>query len=302
MCFQWNTLYNYRAGNGAYKIPKMSLPLGSDGQTTLFKDARGYTDADIYDPVEAALSSGTLDASKIMVGGTPADMKPGKSDATYRLEGNHSMDPWNAAHLINVGELITTVDTDGNARWSFAPNKTLTPAMDGKLPEYFSPFDPDDPSTSLQPIAEADAPKELVAQVFPAKKDMGPYDGIGNPPVGGCDSKPGPADDTLYCAQTTSPSWIAYKWYKFSEQPVFARAKLTAEEKGYLQGRVETLHKMLNEGGKEAGKWIKERGPSEQLATVDTAQLVTPPKGLEVGYVPVVIYEGTQKPDGCGKK
>ena len=122
--FEWNTLYNYKSANGAYKIPKMSLPLGSDGQTTLFKDARGYTDADIYDPIEAALKAGTLDASKIMVGGTPADMKPGKTDATYRLEGNHSMDVWNEAHLINVGELITTVDTDGNARWTFAPNKS----------------------------------------------------------------------------------------------------------------------------------------------------------------------------------
>ena len=78
-----------------------------------FKDARGYTDKDIYDPLEEALQSGTLDASKIMAGGTPADMKPGKTDATYRLDGNHSMDPYNEAHLIHVGELITTVDTDG---------------------------------------------------------------------------------------------------------------------------------------------------------------------------------------------
>ena len=111
--FEWNTLYNYKAANGAYKIPKMSIPLGPDGQTTLFKDARGYSDADIYDPVEVALRSGNLDVSKIMAGGTPADMKPGKTDATYRLDGNHSMDPYNEAHLIHVGELITTVDAHG---------------------------------------------------------------------------------------------------------------------------------------------------------------------------------------------
>jgi hypothetical protein len=48
----------------------------------------------VYDPVEAALQSGNLDASKIMSGGAPADMKPGKTDATYRLDGNHSMDPY----------------------------------------------------------------------------------------------------------------------------------------------------------------------------------------------------------------
>ena len=298
--FEWNTLYNYKAANGAYKIPKMSLPLGKDGQTTLFKDARGYTDEDIYDPLEAALQSGSLDASQIMAGGTPADMKPGKTDATYRLDGNHSIDPYNDAHLIHVGELLTTVDADGNARWAFSPNKTLTPAMDGKLPEYFSPYDETDGS-GLQPISAADAPAELVAHEFPAKADMGAYDGLSHPPVGGCASAPGPADEKLYCAQTTSPSWIAFQWFKFVDQPAMARAKLSTAESAYLQKRVETLHTMLAKGGPSASKWIKERGAAEQLATVDGAQLVTPPKGMEVGYVPVVLYEGTAKPEGCSE-
>ena len=55
-----------------------------------------------------------------MAGGTPADMKPGKTDATYRLDGNHSMDPYNEAHLIHVGELITTVDADGEYSTPYA--------------------------------------------------------------------------------------------------------------------------------------------------------------------------------------
>ena len=105
--------------------------------------------------------------------------------------------------------------------------------------------------------------------------------------VGGCDSDPGPADDTLYCAQTTSPSWLAYKWYKFVDQPAMKRAKLSSTESQYLQGRVEKLHEMLNAGGEAASKWIKERGTSETLATVDKAQLVTPPQGLSNGFVPV---------------
>jgi len=105
--------------------------------------------------------------------------------------------------------------------------------------------------------------------------------------AGGCDSDPGPADDTLYCAQTTSPSWLAYKWYKFVDQPAMKRAKLSSTESQYLQGRVEKLHEMLNAGGEAASKWIKERGTSETLATVDKAQLVTPPQGLSNGFVPV---------------
>lgn len=170
--------------------------------------------------------------------------------------------------------------------------------MDGKLPEYFSPYNAVDGS-GLEPIAPADAPPELVAQKFSAKADMGPYDALSHPPAGGCASSPGPADDKLHCAQTTSPSWMAYRWYKFVDQPAMARAKLSSAESAYLQKRVERLHTMLAKGGRAAGKWIKERGAAEQLATVDTAQLVVPPRGMEIGYVPVVVYEGTAKPQGC---
>ena len=199
---------------------------------------------------------------------------------------------------VDVLEMYSNFGATGNARWAFAPNKTLTPAMDGKLPEYFSPYNAADGS-GLEPIAPADAPPELVAQKFPVKADMGPYDALSHPPAGGCASSPGPADDKLHCAQTTSPSWMAYRWYKFVDQPAMARAKLSTAESAYLQKRVERLHTMLAKGGRAAGKWIKERGAAEQLATVDTAQLVVPPQGMEIGYVPVVVYEGTGKPEGC---
>jgi len=77
----------------------MKVPLGEDGQTTLFKDARGYEDSDIYDPLEAALAAGVLDASKIMAGGTPIACVNGTEKAIYRLEGNHTINPFDLKHL-----------------------------------------------------------------------------------------------------------------------------------------------------------------------------------------------------------
>ena len=302
--FEWNTLYNFKdSDSGGYKVPAMALPLGPDGQTTLFKDARGYAADDVVTPLEEALAVGKLDPSKIMSGGTPMRCKNGTNNATYRLEGS---DP---AHLVTVGSLHTTVDgVDGTARWAFQPLPTprggaAAAAQDpttagkqgggeqGELPQYFS--------ANLEPMAAADAPAALAAAHFPQKKDMGPYDGLSTPPAGNCASSPGPADADLHCVQTTSPSWIGFRWYKFVEQPAFARAKLSATEAEYLQGRVEKLHAMLNSGGTEAGKWIKERGTPEQLATVDLAQLVTPPKGFEIGYVPIAVFEGVALPEGC---
>ena len=288
--FEWNTLYNFKdSDTGAYKVPSMALPLGPDGQTTLFKDARGFAADDVVTPLEEALASGMLDPSKIMNAGTPMSCRNGTANATYRLEGS------DAAHLVTVGSLHTTVDSiDGTARWAFQPLSSRAQGDgdgEGALPEYFS--------AKLSPMAASSAPANLVAAKFPQKKDMGPYDGLTSPPSGGCASTPGPADTNLHCVQTTSPSWIAYRWYKFVDQPAFQRAKLSPSEAEYLQGRVEKLHAMLNNGGTAAGKWIKERGPPEKLATTDTAQLVSPPKGMEVGYIPVAMYEGVAKPAGC---
>lgn len=34
-----------------------------------------------------------------------------------------------------------------------------------------------------------------------------------------CFDKPGPSDPKLYCRRTTDKRWLAYKWYRFVDQP-----------------------------------------------------------------------------------
>jgi len=65
-----------------------------------------------------------------------------------------------------------------------------------------------------------------------------------------------------------------------------------AEREG-IQKRVELLHR----------HWTKDREylappASGQLADLDPAVIVTPPKGLEIGYVPIVTR---QEPEGSSK-
>jgi len=94
----------------------------------------------------------------------------------------------------------------------------------------------------------------------------------------------------------TSKSWIAYKWYRFVDQPGLQRVGLTESQKQYMQARIELLHESLH--GED--QWIK---PGEAstigLAEVSGAQLVKPPRGMSKGYVPIALYEGTAKPKGC---
>jgi hypothetical protein len=81
-------------------------------------------------------------------------------------------------------------------------------------------------------------------------------------------------------------SVVTYHWYRFADQPALLHADLTKAEREAMQARVEKLHR----------KWTKDREylappASGKLAELDPAVVVTPPKGLEVGYVPIVTRQ-----------
>ena len=82
---------------------------------------------------------------------------------------------------------------------------------------------------------------------------------------------------------------ITYAWYRFVDQPSFQQYAWGAEKKAKLQALVEKIH----------ASWPINRNymapPSRgTLVTLDPALLVTPPKGMEVGYVPIVVRQVAQ--------
>lgn len=84
-------------------------------------------------------------------------------------------------------------------------------------------------------------------------------------------------------------SRLTYYWYRFADQPAMLNADLSAEEREEIQRRVELLH----------GRWHKDREflpppATGELAELDPALLVTPPAGLEIGYVPIVTRQEPQ--------
>ena len=79
---------------------------------------------------------------------------------------------------------------------------------------------------------------------------------------------------------------MTYYWYRFADQPAMLNADLTPEERELVQQRVEKLHRT----------WTKERNyltPPDigTLASIDPALILTPPKGLEIGYVPIATRQ-----------
>jgi hypothetical protein len=83
---------------------------------------------------------------------------------------------------------------------------------------------------------------------------------------------------------------VTYYWYRFADQPALLNADLTDSEREDLQARVEKLHR----------NWNKDRDylppPTiGTLAEIDPALIVTPPPGLEAGYVPIATRQAKKE-------
>lgn len=75
--------------------------------------------------------------------------------------------------------------------------------------------------------------------------------------------------------------------HRFADQPALLNADLTDAEREALQTRAEKLHRV----------WKRDREylppPAiGKLAELDPALIVTPPPGMESGYVPIVTRQG----------
>ncbi len=135
-------------------------------------------------------------------------------------------------------------------------------------------------------MAAADVPAEtrLRQQEFKLAQSGAPY----TSPNAGAWSQPGPKRGP-FTVKLTDGSVVTYYWYRFTDQPSFQQYHWSAEKKAKLQAFVEKLH----------ANWPIDRDymapPSHgELVTLDSALLVTPPPGLEVGYVPIVTGQKAQ--------
>jgi hypothetical protein len=87
-------------------------------------------------------------------------------------------------------------------------------------------------------------------------------------------------------ARLADGSTVTYYWYRFVDQPSFQQYDWSPAKKAKLQALVEKIHT----------NWPIDRdymAPLRygELVALDPALLVTPPKGLEIGYVPIATQQ-----------
>jgi hypothetical protein len=121
----------------------------------------------------------------------------------------------------------------------------------------------------------------LLGQEFKLAGNGAPY----TSPTTGAWSRPG-AKLGPFTVKLVDGSVVTYSWYRFVDQPSFQQYGWSEERKAKLQAFVEKIH----------ASWPIDRDymapPGRgSLARLDPALLVTPPKGLEAGYVPIVTRQ-----------
>ncbi len=245
------------------KLPKLQFPADAEGRATLVQDVTYYSKAALYDGFKAWRDGGPPVSGRM----------DGKGAFKPKLKTNTTRYDQAGKKIIGVERAFDTRIFDGNVwglQWT-----TNDLVANGLFPQYYRH---EGDQRVAVPAAAVPAETKLLTQEFKRAKMGVPY----TSPRTGAWTSPG-AKVGPFTARLIDGSVVTYSWYRFVDQPSFQQYRWSPEKKAKLQGLVEKLH----------AHWPSDRDymapPTRgKLVALDPALIVTPPPGLEVGYVPIV--------------
>ena len=276
------------------RLAPTQYPLGADGNSDLLHRLMVYNKSALWDKVEAWFKGGPPADGTIDLAGASMQKFQKGIRSNWSFDGGNI--PRDKRALLNITSYMDANVTDTatlRVRWGgeFVTRRETTTGSLVTLPEYYKLVKTgnDDKGqwiavsprevpaeTGLQNVDFSNTdPRTPVAYITPEDKGSGW-------------KTPGPVAGP-FTAKLGDGSTITYYWYRFADQPALLNADMSREEREEMQRRVELLHK----------NWTKDREylPAPmigKLAEIDPALIVTPPKGLEVGYVPIVTRQGIE--------
>ncbi|MGL4552840.1 MAG: hypothetical protein ACRC33_16815 [Gemmataceae bacterium] len=274
------------------RVAPVQFPAPAGADSPLIHRITAYRKAALWDGVKAWFDGGKPASGAIDPEAAAVHAFPGKGGATWQIYAPRT--PREKKVPVAWGSFATPVaidDTTYGYRWGRGVANA-----DGKggrvvtLPEYYR-LDEDKGKGRWVVVAAADVPAETgLAKVnFPRAAAAGSKPYVTPDEADSCWKKPGPAAGPFEAALGDG-SVATYYWYRFADQPALLNADLTDAEREAMQKRVELLHR----------NWAKDRDylpppRAGKLADLDPAVLVTPPKGMEVGYVPIVTRQESRR-------
>ena len=271
-------------GTAWTKIPELRFPVDASGRTTLVRDVALYSKAALYDAVLAWRRGGEAPKGAFAAAGT---VRP--KVATGRV--GYKQDE---REIDGIHELATpTIFDDGafGLQWK-------APSADGfaRFPQYFR----DGAAKQGEKDGEKDGKRVAVdASEVPEslglrEREFPPPNAKPEPysaePLAGAWAKPGPVAGP-FTAKLVDGSTVTYHWYRFIDQPVFAQCGFSDAERAALQSLIERMHRAWSIDGEYLAP-----PRAGTLASFDSNLVVTPPKGMEVGFVPIVVRQEITAP------
>jgi len=244
------------------KIPELQFPVDAQGRTVLVREVKFYSKDALYNDFKSWRDGGEAINGSFDLSGA---FVPTLSTRPVQYRQDKKL-------LEGVNELLTPTIFDSEVfglQWNKAPSGKMA-----SFPQYFK--ETGDKRIAIRPD---EVPREihLRDKAFTPAKTGTPY----ILKLKGSWTTPGPAKGP-YTAKLADGSTVTYYWYRFVDQPAFQQFNRTLQEKEKLQAFVERIHRHWSINGNYMPP------PKEgKLVSFDPALILTPPPGLEVGYVPV---------------
>jgi hypothetical protein len=259
------------AGETYSKIPELRFPVDEEGRAVLVQDVTYYSKGALYDDFKAwrdggSAPSGSFDLKEAFV----AQLRtrtPGFKQDDLPMEG--------------IAQTFDTKVFEDNT-WGLVWGEGGQ-AERGSFPQYYKHVD----GKRVAVAADAVPPETGLLEAEFAVADRGqPFTSSGT----GAWASPGPASANLEVVLGDG-SKVTYAWYRFVDQPSFQQYHWSDEKKAQLQRLVENIHR----------SWPIDRDymqppTSGELVSLDPALFVTPPPGMEVGFVPIVVRQENAAP------
>ncbi|MBM3852171.1 MAG: hypothetical protein FJ399_03350 [Verrucomicrobia bacterium] len=271
------------------RVAPTFFPTQPGGESRLVHHVTSYNRSALWDAAKAWFEGGPEASGVINSSGAALHPFTGKGAATWRIYADGV--PKEARVNVAWASFATPQALEPHTfgyRWaaeSVTPAASPRPGL-AKLPEYFRLVKTGE-KPQWVPVRAEDVPAEtgLTAARFERPTGRTPKTYVTPEEPDSSWKKPGPVAGPFQ-AFPGDGSMITYYWYRFADQPSLLNADLTAAERAALQVRAEKLHRL----------WTKEREylpppASGKLAELDLALIVTPPPGLDAGYVPIVTRQ-----------
>jgi hypothetical protein len=253
-------------GSTYSKIPQLNFPVDQKGRSVLVQDVTYYSKAALYDSFKMWREGGEV------CDGVFAEEGSWTSKLTTRTPHFDQQ----GKDIVGVDKVFDTAVFKGNV-WGLKWPKKVKSGI-GHFPQYYQHVG--DQRVAV-PAKNVPGDTGLLHAKFPVAKRGAPF----TSPDRGAWTQPGAAAGPIQVALGDG-SLVTYSWYRFIDQPSFQQYKWSETKRNRLQSFVEQIHR----------HWPIDRNymappTTGELVKFDPALFVTPPKGMEYGYVPIVTKQ-----------